>query len=79
MRSSDVRMIYLALQYTVNPLLSLPGAYLFQGHLRGGGGVDRGVDREGGLFYLAKKKKKKKRGRYRLELRFPTSCFGPGQ
>ena len=31
------------LLHTVNPLLSPPGAYLFQAHLRGGGG---------GLFYF---------------------------
>lgn len=51
MRSSDVRMINLALKCTVNPLLSLSGAYLFQALLRGG------LDREGGLFNLAKKKR----------------------
>ena len=33
------------LLHTVNPLLSPPGAYLFQAHLRGGGG---------GLFNLQK-------------------------
>ena len=43
---------------TVNPLLSLPGggvgAYLFQAHLRGGGGLyrDGSLFERGGLFNL---------------------------
>ena len=47
-----------------------------------GGGLNRegGLIREGGLFNLAKRiTGSKKRGRNRLELQLPTSCFGPGQ
>ena len=41
----------------VNPLLSPQGAYLFQAHLRGGGGLNRDVGliwEAGGLFNLEK-------------------------
>ena len=36
--------------YTVNPLLSPPGAYLFQALLRGGLNREGGLKREGGLI-----------------------------
>ena len=41
---------------TVNPLLSPPRVYLFQAHLRGGGGLIEagGLFERGGLFNLAK-------------------------
>ena len=57
---------------TVNPLLSPPGAYLFQACLTGEGLFERGA-------YLAKRitGSKKNEGRNRPELRFPNCCFGP--
>ena len=40
------------LEYTVNPLLSPRGAYLFQAHLRGGLIETGGLFKRGGLFNL---------------------------
>ena len=41
--------------YTVNPLLSPPGAYFFQALLRGGLIERGGLKEKGGLFNLAKR------------------------